>query len=457
MAELKELFEVTTKQMEPDQDSWREQQELQDRGAKGRKRGALTVAAVIGVAVVSIFAALNRSDGTRPGDDALRQPRRTPRVVFDWSRHGLRRPRDRIDHDGLRDRGRRDEPRALSGRHAHRVRERRADPHRPGGRIGNASTHRSRGRSDPADVVTRRHAERRLRPGILLHLASRAWGCALDEDGRGRNDAGVDRRCGRHAPLHRSRDNPPSQLQSRPGDPADHRIAPLRFRTGGLRRPASRRSDAKHSGEWRARPQLLRERRRDPAQQGLRVHRWAADLAAGSRPPLGANQRSTGFLEQRLTPEGVELLRSEIASSRLFGDELDLATHGPLDATPGSALERLVPRLTDPASWLPASAWVDREINAYVPSRSEVCGYGRTQRIERILSQLPVPASGLRAGGCSDVTTEEARRLAEALIDAGPNRAGREVSTGRSTSGTRAVQVDLDSPSRSSRTSRTAR
>ncbi|MGZ8582531.1 MAG: TolB family protein [Actinomycetota bacterium] len=141
----------------------------------------------------------------------------------------------------------------------------------------------------------------------------------------------------------------------------------------------------------------------------------------------------------------------------VFGDELDLATHGPLDATPGSALERLVPRLTDPASWLPASAWVDREINAYVPSRSEVCGYGRTQRIERILSQLPVPASGLRAGGCSDVTTEEARRLAEALIDAGPNRAGREVSTGRSTSGTRAVQVDLDSPSRSSRTSRTAR
>ena len=32
-----------------------------------------------------------------------------------------------------------------------------------------------------------------------------------------------------------------------------------------------------------------------------------------------ANPWSTGFLEQRLTPEGVELLRSEIVSAGGFG------------------------------------------------------------------------------------------------------------------------------------------
>ena len=36
------------------------------------------------------------------------------------------------------------------------------------------------------------------------------------------------------------------------------------------------------------------------------------------RLPEAANSWSSGFLEQRLTPEGVELLRSEIVSTGLF-------------------------------------------------------------------------------------------------------------------------------------------
>ena len=45
--------------------------------------------------------------------------------------------------------------------------------------------------------------------------------------------------------------------------------------------------------------------------------------------PEAANRWSSGFLEQRLTPEGVELLRSEIVSTGLFGHD-----QPPLGSTP---------------------------------------------------------------------------------------------------------------------------
>ncbi|MDH4111311.1 MAG: hypothetical protein OEV60_01350 [Actinomycetota bacterium] len=136
--------------------------------------------------------------------------------------------------------------------------------------------------------------------------------------------------------------------------------------------------------------------------------------------PEGANASTTGFLEQRLTPEGVEMMRAEIASSGLFGDELDLVPHGPLDATPGSALERLVPRIVDPASWLPAAAWKDREVSTYVPSRYEVCYEGTTRDSERVLAQLPPSAPSIRdRNRCSEVTTADARAIVARLEDAG--------------------------------------
>ncbi len=183
--------------------------------------------------------------------------------------------------------------------------------------------------------------------------------------------------------------------------------------------------------------------------------------------PEGANEQSTGYLEQRLTPAGVELLRSEIVSTGLFDDDLALAgVSGPepfltirvrsgdrfvrlnygwpgwvKDGTPiataaqASALAWVDDRLTDPGSWLPASAWQDQEIRAYVPSRFQVC-YGPNANLHvdasRILSLLPPPVEDLlRAAprtdapnhvvmiGCHDVTTEEARALADALDRAG--------------------------------------
>jgi hypothetical protein len=181
--------------------------------------------------------------------------------------------------------------------------------------------------------------------------------------------------------------------------------------------------------------------------------------------PGGANEVTTGLLEQRLTPEGVEFLRSEIISTGLFGHDLTLVSEhgltwgtievrnadrivsvdwydpsfqkeGATIATPeqASALERLGARLADPVSWLPASAWEDKEIRAYVPSIYAVCYMGSQPPLERsrILSLLPQPAADLlrakdttRSEGedplsityCSGLKTDEARALADILAE----------------------------------------
>ena len=161
-----------------------------------------------------------------------------------------------------------------------------------------------------------------------------------------------------------------------------------------------------------------------------------------------------GFLEQRLTPDGVELLRSEIVSSGLehYPPAPGPWIHNVIQVRIGDRLvgyhasfpERLLERLADPASWLPASAWEDRQIRAYVAPRYSVKYHARPKTLERsrILSLLPAPAEDvLRAKDAvpelgqlgspafppllpittysSNLTTEEARALAQALDDAG--------------------------------------
>jgi hypothetical protein len=105
----------------------------------------------------------------------------------------------------------------------------------------------------------------------------------------------------------------------------------------------------------------------------------------------GANEHSTGFLEQPLTPEGIELVRSEILATGLFDsdspppDDVDgslrvgvqgedgtwrvNAQESALDQEQSDALLQLAQRLRYLESWLPAGAWKHREITAYVPSR----------------------------------------------------------------------------------------
>lgn len=182
----------------------------------------------------------------------------------------------------------------------------------------------------------------------------------------------------------------------------------------------------------------------------------------------------TGIVEQRLTPEGVELLRAAVLSTGLFdrdrhltgghglrfgqiqvhtGDQVVRVLWGDCCDPESSREETEMPtpeqaeallqldvRIEDPGSWLPASAWEDQEMRPYVPTRYSVC-YDTDLGIEldRVLASLPRKAEDLlrswdrtferlpvplgNGNGldiwCSDVTTEQARALASILEDAG--------------------------------------
>jgi hypothetical protein len=188
------------------------------------------------------------------------------------------------------------------------------------------------------------------------------------------------------------------------------------------------------------------------------------------------------LLERRLTPEGVELVMAEVIATGLFDHDLHLLSapglyfgaiefrnedrlvHVTWDSSTSpegvteeiptpeqvSALQRLDARLADPASWLPASAWVDPENKAYVPSRYEVC-YNTAQpgiELSRVWASFPQPAEDLLRtwdrthnemvdmtgvvhgdAWCSDVATEEVRALARILEDAGTQENGQLLGT----------------------------
>jgi hypothetical protein len=164
--------------------------------------------------------------------------------------------------------------------------------------------------------------------------------------------------------------------------------------------------------------------------------------------------RSSGFLEQRLTPEGVELLRSEIVSTGLehYQPAPGPWIHNVIQVRIGDRLvgyhanfpERLRERLAEPASWLPASAWEDRQTRPYVAPKYSISYHAQPQTLDRsrILSLLPATAADMLrdkdavaeygqlgspafppllpiTGYVSELTTEEARALAQALDDAG--------------------------------------
>jgi hypothetical protein len=150
----------------------------------------------------------------------------------------------------------------------------------------------------------------------------------------------------------------------------------------------------------------------------------------GDRPG-GANESSTGLIEQRLTPEGVQLVLAEVLSTGLFDHDRELVGahllhYGGIEVRAGDrlihltwrdagfeggdkpiattstpervrALERLDARLENLASWLAASAWEDPGMRAYVPSRYVVCymGRGEAMKRSRVLDQLPPPAGVL--------------------------------------------------------------
>jgi hypothetical protein len=129
--------------------------------------------------------------------------------------------------------------------------------------------------------------------------------------------------------------------------------------------------------------------------------------------PGGPNSLTTGYLEQRLTPEGVELVNGE----------KDLIRKVPL-----SLLE-----------WLPRDAWEARWPVPYVPPGYGICLYaqdprpgqaadGATTEPAQLIEMLPAPVSSLLAGRdfisptdwdqqCIALSLDETRVLAKVLSE----------------------------------------
>lgn len=206
--------------------------------------------------------------------------------------------------------------------------------------------------------------------------------------------------------------------------------------------------------------------------------------------PSGIGGLATGYLERRLTRDGVERLRERVVATGLFDRDLYLRNaHDlvwgairvkrggrlvglywccyftaelppafphvvrPATAAQAKVISRLTEQLAAPLMHLPLNAWADRELNAFVPSRYAVCYSRWTPPIyssgylkpSRVLGRLPVRAQVLLRGKdrsypayasplgegvdpsqrsvtCSEVTTDEARRLAETFRSAGFER-----------------------------------
>jgi hypothetical protein len=76
MPELKEVFDMTTKQIEPDLDAWRDQEHRQRRAVRNRKVGAIAVVAVIAIVAGALIARSVGGSSTQPG--ARPSPSATP-------------------------------------------------------------------------------------------------------------------------------------------------------------------------------------------------------------------------------------------------------------------------------------------------------------------------------------------------------------------------------------------
>src|SRR5262245_52043264 len=208
---------------------------------------------------------------------------------------------------------------------------------------------------------------------------------------------------------------------------------------------------------------------------GPRTRRWV--FADGrmiwqqeANLPFGANDSSTGYVEQRLTTDGVELLRSAAVGSGLFDrDRVVYVGMGPCTnsigvrtairfstltysrACHGQTLEELPPdqynsvlaldrKFGDLEGWLPSTAWEDATIKGFVPSQFVVCISTQTTAGDpldstRLLAALPVGATealrdqepapltgpwGLNvpipdSSRCWTVTTKVARHVAAAF------------------------------------------
>jgi hypothetical protein len=134
---------------------------------------------------------------------------------------------------------------------------------------------------------------------------------------------------------------------------------------------------------------------------------------------LSAESGSSPLVEQRLSPEGVELVRRFVGKRVHLGYGL-----GHLPDT-----DRLASLLGDSGGiWSRQSAWEDREGKPYVPARYAACPHSELPPgDEALLDLLPASAQALlrgsdpalKQGACFDLAPVEARSLVAILSDAG--------------------------------------
>lgn len=193
---------------------------------------------------------------------------------------------------------------------------------------------------------------------------------------------------------------------------------------------------------------------------------WKSNLegsSSGWKLRFGASEPTTAVIEQRLTPEGVELMRSRVMAAGLRDIEpADGTTDGTAGNRPGVLWGGLVvhdgDRLVDadwsdselpellavPTSWIPASAWLDPRVGAYVPSRFAVClRHGvptgvASEDSSELWELLPEPTRNLirslaivepiqewheQDPGCLyEVSTDDIAAVAAGLVNAGLHR-----------------------------------
>jgi Tol biopolymer transport system component len=68
MSELREVFEMVTKQTEPDVDAWKDQERRQRKANRNKKIGAIAVAAALVIALVAIGISTQGSDDVQPAN-----------------------------------------------------------------------------------------------------------------------------------------------------------------------------------------------------------------------------------------------------------------------------------------------------------------------------------------------------------------------------------------------------
>ena len=196
-------------------------------------------------------------------------------------------------------------------------------------------------------------------------------------------------------------------------------------------------------------------------------HQGAWNLYADGRLVSIDDQRCCEWLEQRLTPDGVELVRSAFLTSGLFDPDQPSADPPPDDnpfaacpcvrdgdkllstvpaggagpRQPGPAEAALIEYLRDLPSSVPASEWVDQTGRPFVAAKQGICFFHSAPTgipepltdLPAVVASLPPTAAELLAGrdrtshlvtalqipsACVNATNAEARTVAEALVAA---------------------------------------